>query len=508
MKQILCRNQTYEIQTPNGWELFSGIFKNYNCNADSRRIKFSNGICVTATLDHRFYTEHNLEIYCKDIDLSSKICYYNIVNNNIELVNVISIEDIVLTDTFDIFNAENHVVLVNGGVLSHQCDELAFLSPTVAKDFWTSLSPTLSTGGKVIVTSTPSSDEDQFAEIWFGANKMIDSNGNETEVGVNGFRPYLATWRAHPERDDAWASTEESSIGPDRFRREHNCITGSSVVQLLDENGNQLEITIEQLYNQLRFSLESQQVQASELIENQEDWSSGLKKFTKSLDVTDWQVDSGQGWVDVTHWNETVEYPVWRLETNTGSVLKAADTHILIREDGSEIFLRDCLGVKLQTVSGLETVMSVEPTGETAVMYDLTVDSPDHTYYTNGILSHNTTVAAGYLLWYAMFNDDSTILIASNKFDGAQEIMHRVRYAYESIPDHIRAGVRTYNKRSIDFDNGSRIVATATTENTGRGMSLSLIYCLGGENTVEIRNKTSGQESVVRLDELFDLLNT
>ena len=81
-----------------------------------------------------------------------------------------------------------------------------------------------------------------------------------------------------------------------------------------------------------------------------------------------------------------------------------------------------------------------------------------------------TTVAAGYLLWYAMFNEDSTILIASNKYDGAQEIMHRVRYAYESIPDHIRAGVKTYNKRSIDFDNNSRIVATTTTENTGRGM--------------------------------------
>lgn len=87
-----------------------------------------------------------------------------------------------------------------------------------------------------------------------------------------------------------------------------------------------------------------------------------------------------------------------------------------------------------------------------------------------------TTVAAGYLLWYAMFVDDATILIASNKYDGAQEIMHRVRYAYESIPDHIRAGVKSYNKRSVDFDNGSRIVATTTTENTGRGMSLSLVY--------------------------------
>jgi hypothetical protein len=38
-----------------------------------------------------------------------------------------------------------------------------------------------------------------------------------------------------------------------------------------------------------------------------------------------------------------------------------------------------------------------------------------------------TTIAAGYLLWYAMFREDATILIASNKYDGAQEIMHRDR---------------------------------------------------------------------------------
>jgi hypothetical protein len=108
----------------------------------------------------------------------------------------------------------------------------------------------------------------------------------------------------------------------------------------------------------------------------------------------------------------------------------------------------------------------------------LQVDNDNHLFLCGITLvpTHNTTVAAGYLLWFAMFNDDATILITSNKYDGAQEIMRRVRYAYESIPDHIRAGVTTYNKRSIDFDNGSRIEATTTTENTGRGMSLSLIY--------------------------------
>jgi hypothetical protein len=87
-----------------------------------------------------------------------------------------------------------------------------------------------------------------------------------------------------------------------------------------------------------------------------------------------------------------------------------------------------------------------------------------------------TTTAAGYLLWYAMFVPDSTILIAAHKYTGAQEIMSRIRYAYELCPDHIRCGVTSYNKQSIEFDNGSRIVAQTTTENTGRGMSLSLLY--------------------------------
>lgn len=87
-----------------------------------------------------------------------------------------------------------------------------------------------------------------------------------------------------------------------------------------------------------------------------------------------------------------------------------------------------------------------------------------------------TTSAAGYLLWYAMFISDSTILIAAHKYTGAQEIMQRIRYAYEDCPDHIRAGATSYNKGSIEFDNGSRIVSSATTENTGRGMSITLLY--------------------------------
>ena len=47
-----------------------------------------------------------------------------------------------------------------------------------------------------------------------------------------------------------------------------------------------------------------------------------------------------------------------------------------------------------------------------------------------------TTVAAGYLLWFAMFKPDSTILVAAHKAAGSQEIMQRIRYAYESIQSY------------------------------------------------------------------------
>ena len=102
-------------------------------------------------------------------------------------------------------------------------DEFAFVPPNIATEFWTSISPTLATGGKAIITSTPNSDEDQFAQIWNEANKRFDEFGNLQELGTNGFYPYLATWNQHPDRDEAWANTVRSRVGEERFRREHQC---------------------------------------------------------------------------------------------------------------------------------------------------------------------------------------------------------------------------------------------------------------------------------------------
>lgn len=102
-------------------------------------------------------------------------------------------------------------------------DEFAFVRPTIAREFWTSISPTLATGGKCIITSTPNSDEDQFAFLWKGANKCLDEYGNTTELGINGFKAFRSYWKEHPDRDQTWADEQRAQLGEERFRREMMC---------------------------------------------------------------------------------------------------------------------------------------------------------------------------------------------------------------------------------------------------------------------------------------------
>jgi|TARA_B110000196_G_scaffold303700_1_gene299768 hypothetical protein len=103
------------------------------------------------------------------------------------------------------------------------CDEFAFVAPNIAEEFWTSISPTLATGGRAILTSTPNSDEDTFATIWKQAEDKFDEHGNEQKLGINGFHSFRSFWDEHPDRDDEWKVAEVGRIGEERFRREYGC---------------------------------------------------------------------------------------------------------------------------------------------------------------------------------------------------------------------------------------------------------------------------------------------
>ncbi|QDJ96427.1 terminase large subunit [Xanthomonas phage Xoo-sp13] len=90
-----------------------------------------------------------------------------------------------------------------------------------------------------------------------------------------------------------------------------------------------------------------------------------------------------------------------------------------------------------------------------------------------------TETSCAFLLWYAIFQPEKTVLIASNKSSNAMELISKIRFAYEELPNWLKPGIDddNWNKHTCSFDNKSRIVSTTTSKDSGRGLSISLIYC-------------------------------
>lgn len=84
--------------------------------------------------------------------------------------------------------------------------------------------------------------------------------------------------------------------------------------------------------------------------------------------------------------------------------------------------------------------------------------------------------SVAYLLWYACFNPEKTIAILANKGATAREMLARVTLMLENLPFFLQPGCKALNKGSIEFSNNSRIIASATSGSSIRGMSINLLF--------------------------------
>lgn len=87
-----------------------------------------------------------------------------------------------------------------------------------------------------------------------------------------------------------------------------------------------------------------------------------------------------------------------------------------------------------------------------------------------------TTTAVAVLLHYVIFNDHKTCALLANKGDAAREILDRIKVAYEALPKWLQQGVIEWNKGSVEFENGCKIIAAATSSSAIRGKSISFLY--------------------------------
>ena len=87
-----------------------------------------------------------------------------------------------------------------------------------------------------------------------------------------------------------------------------------------------------------------------------------------------------------------------------------------------------------------------------------------------------STTVVSYLLHYAVFNDNINIAILANKASTARDLLGRLQLAYENLPRWMQQGIISWNKGSLELENGSKISANSTSSSAVRGGSYNVIF--------------------------------
>lgn len=111
-----------------------------------------------------------------------------------------------------------------------------------------------------------------------------------------------------------------------------------------------------------------------------------------------------------------------------------------------------------------------------------------------------TTTVGSYLLHYVLFNQNVNVAILANKQATAIEILSRIKMAFEYLPKWLQQGVVEWNKGSIMLENGSKILASATSSSAIRGGSFN---CISANSKLIIKNTLTDEVINTTIGELY-----
>jgi len=203
-------------------------------------------------------------------------------------------------------------------------------------------------------------------------------------------------------------------------------------------------------------------------------------------------------------WEECPAVEVTLLSYDQSKTLVCSHDHLLGTPDFTFIKAKDSLNQVIAGVTDNFVVTSIKELG-LRTCYDLTVEGS--CYFADGILVHNSTISAIFLLHYVLFNSNKTVAILANKESSAKEILLRVKVAYQNLPKFLQQGVTEWNKNSIELENGSRIIASGSSASSIRSASISVLFideCLTGDTKVTVTK--DDKEETVSLVDLFTRL--
>jgi hypothetical protein len=87
-----------------------------------------------------------------------------------------------------------------------------------------------------------------------------------------------------------------------------------------------------------------------------------------------------------------------------------------------------------------------------------------------------TVSSAIFILHTILFNNDKNCMIVANKGDTAIEIVDKVKSIYTLLPFFLKPGVKTWNQKSLTFENGCRIKTSARSKTPAIGFTIDVLY--------------------------------
>ena len=114
----------------------------------------------------------------------------------------------------------------------------------------------------------------------------------------------------------------------------------------------------------------------------------------------------------------------------------------------------------------------------TEPMQCISVDNDDHLFLCSKsfVPTHNSTTVVSYLLHFAIFNENVNVAILANKLSTARDLLGKLQTAYENLPKWLQQGVLSWNKGSLELENGSKIHAASTSASSVRGGTYNIIF--------------------------------
>ncbi len=186
------------------------------------------------------------------------------------------------------------------------------------------------------------------------------------------------------------------------------------------------------------------------------------KKFIDLIRNEDFEVFTDSGWQPFKGIGKTKPFQKWEIKTSNHKLI-CADDHLLFTGAQKRIIKAKQLkvGDTLITKKGYDKIVSIKVLNDKKSMYDLLSVDNGKRYFTNGLLSHNSTVVSIFCTWYAIFNKNKTVVIISRGKAEAQDVLEKIKLSIENLPFGLQCGLREWNKSRIDFDNGSKIIVKA-----------------------------------------------